>query len=93
MKIMVNMILILSFIFNLSGCTTVVKKYVYVESKCPHIEVLKRVDDIPVEVDANGSITKESVDNLIIGAKQLRKSESYYIRQLTEYNKRFDKIK
>jgi len=92
-RMLTSMILILSFIFSLTGCTTVVKKYVYVESKCPHLETLKKVDDISVTVDANGSITPESVDNLVRGARQLRKSEKYYFQQITEYNKRFDKVK
>lgn len=83
------MILALSFIFS-TGCTKYIEVPVYIEGKCPRIEVLKSVDLIAITVDSNGSIVSQgNVDNLLKGASQLRKSEVYYEEQLTKYNKEF----
>ena len=89
MKTIISMLLIASFIF--SGCSTVVTEYVYVEGTCPRIEVLEPVGKIKVIVGPNGEITKESAGNLVNGARQLRKSEAYYIEQVTNYNEKFVK--
>ena len=80
----------LSFIFN-SGCTKIVEVPVFITSTCPKIEVLKPVAQIEVVTDGNGTITNTSVHNLINGAQQLRKSENYYIEQVSTYNSKFTK--
>ena len=70
-----------------TGCSTRTE-YVFVEAKCPKIEVLQRVDDI------NGSFVGEclcgdQLYDLMIGTSQLRKSETYYIDEITKYNEEF----
>jgi len=87
MKILLSMILVLSFTF--SGCTKVVKEYVYVKKECPRIEPLTIVPSIELTVDAEGKITDQSIDGLIKGAKALRRSEKYYYEQVSKYNEEF----
>ena len=91
LKTLLRTILILSFTFSLAACTRTVTVPVYVEAQCPKIEVLKKVDKLEVEMDHEGRITAKSTYDLIRGAGQLRRSESYYIEQITKYNKEFDK--
>ena len=89
-KILASTILILSFLF--SGCVTkVVKEPYYIECNCPKIKVIKTVAPIEVNIDDNKSITQDSCKRLVTGSKQLRKSETYYIKELTSYNKKFTK--
>ena len=82
------MILILSFIFS-SGCTRYIEVPYYVEASCPKIEVLKIVDPIEITTDNNGSISYLSIPALLNGAKKLRKSETYYYKQIVNYNEKF----
>ena len=72
---------------------------------CPNIEILKPVDPIDVNVTLKGSdvgavmcISLDNADGRICGKsshtllqwmKQIRKSENYYIEQITIYNKTF----
>ena len=84
-----SIILILSFTF--SGCGDK-QPPVITPNICPKIEILTKVEPISVMVDSNGSVVSESnTGNLINGASQLRKSETYYIKEITRYNEKFTK--
>jgi len=87
-RLLLSMILILSFIFS-TGCTKYIKYPVFIEASCPKLEILKPVDRIDINVSSDGAIRDESMHNLIIGAKMLRKTEVFYIDQLTDYNSKF----
>ncbi len=84
------MILMSVFIFN-TGCTRYIEVPKFIEATCPKIEILKPVDKIDVTISADGAIRDKSMYNLIRGAKMLRKSESFYIKQITNYNSKFTK--
>jgi len=86
---MLKMLLALSITFSLllTGCTT--KEYVFLDNKCPKIEVLAPVGNISGRVDDDGSIRGQQLMDLLNGASQLRKSENYYIEEVTKYNEIF----
>jgi len=63
---------------------------VYIEGKCPSINVLKPVPVIDINV-TNNCICDESLQNAFIGIKKLRKAEDYYRTQISDYNEVFTK--
>lgn len=88
MKLIISMLLILSFTFSAcSWCEVEVP--VYLEATCPAIKTISIVPPIEVIVGPEGNISNKSIPSLLKGSKQLRKSESYYYEQITKYNKEF----
>jgi len=87
--------LLLSFtlfsVLVFSGCTKIVKEYVYIEATCPQIKVLKPVPRIDGRIGPDYSVEGEQLTKLLQGASQLRKTETYYIQEITKYNKEFTK--
>ena len=81
----------ISIVFSIlliTGCTTIVDRYVYVDVPCPKIKVLQVVPVIDGNV-TNGCVCDNQLTDLLRGTSDLRKSESYYIDELTTYNKEF----
>ena len=70
-----------------AGCT-VVKEPIFIETKCPRIEVLQSVPEIDGNI-TNGCVCNEQLTELLQGTSQLRRSETYYIQQIGIYNKKF----
>ena len=68
--------------FSIYGCSEPVKP--------PKIKTLKRVSDIEISVK-NTCVCGDDLKLLINHDRQLRKSETYYIEQLTIYNEKFTK--
>ena len=66
--------------FSLVGCSSIIKP--------PHIKVLPPIQQITVELD-KGCICGVDAQNTFQLIRQLRKSELYYIEQLTKYNEEF----
>lgn len=91
MKRLLSIMTLMSvFIFS-TGCTKYIEVPVFVEASCPKLETLKPVGKIDVIVSSDGAIRGDSMYNLIKGAKMLRKSEGFYIKQITTYNSEFVK--
>lgn len=67
------------------------ERIVYVEKPCPAITVLNPVAKIEGNV-TNGCVCGNQLKELFNGAKQLRKSEKYYIEQIEKYNSNFTHI-
>jgi len=72
----------------LTGCTHTVKEVVFVEASCPHIEVISAVPAIDGNI-TEGCVCGDQLTELLQGTVDLRRSEGYYIKQVSKYNKEF----
>ena len=87
MKTLVNTFIAFSLAVALmTGCTT--KELHFVEPSCPTIQVLKTVPAIDGNI-TEGCVCGDQLDELLRGASQLRRSETYYIKQVGRYNDNF----
>lgn len=85
-----KIILPLLLLLALSGCVTKYVPYpVYIECDYPRIELVSKVPLIEVTPADECVVTDDSVMNLINGSRRLRRSEEYYIKEITRYNIKF----
>lgn len=73
---------LLPLLFVFIGCS---EKQV----QCPKLERVDHVKPINFEIDSNYCVCGEDLGNLVKGTMQLRKSEAFYEKEISSYNKEF----
>lgn len=83
---MIKVLLAALLLLGLSGCT--IKEYVFIEPSCPSIAVLSKVPPIDGAI-VDGCVCGDQLNDLLNNTGKLRQSETYYLEQVTKYNKEF----
>ena len=84
---LINIFIVFSIFFT--GCT-VVKEPIFIETKCPRIETVKKVPKIEGNI-TNDCVCGDNLYDLLKTTQKLRDSEAYYYNQVSKYNKKFTK--